>query len=54
MLLFDSWYDQYKGVVCVMAVIDGMLRKGEGGPCGVVINADLIRFSIQSPSGSFY
>ena len=29
MLLFDSWYDQYKGVVCVMAIIDGTLKKGE-------------------------
>ena len=28
MLLFDNWYNQYKGVVCVMAIIDGVLEKG--------------------------
>lgn len=28
-LLFDSWYDQYRGVVCLVAVIDGTLQKGD-------------------------
>jgi translation elongation factor EF-4 len=28
-LLFDSWYDQYKGVICLMAIIDGMVKKGK-------------------------
>lgn len=28
-LLFDSWFDPYKGVVCLVAVKDGILRKGE-------------------------
>ncbi|HEY2907968.1 MAG TPA: translation elongation factor 4, partial [Vicinamibacterales bacterium] len=27
-LIFDSWYDPYKGVVIVIRVIDGVLRKG--------------------------
>jgi GTP-binding protein LepA len=27
-LIFDSWYDPYRGVVIVIRVIDGMLRKG--------------------------
>ncbi len=28
MLLYDSLYDQYRGVICIMAVTDGMLKKG--------------------------
>ncbi|KAF3341578.1 translation factor GUF1 [Carex littledalei] len=29
MLLLDSYYDEYKGVICHVAVVDGRLRKGE-------------------------
>ncbi|ORY96206.1 P-loop containing nucleoside triphosphate hydrolase protein [Syncephalastrum racemosum] len=28
-LLFDSWYDQYKGVVCMLRIVDGVLKKGD-------------------------
>ncbi|CAO3677539.1 unnamed protein product [Umbelopsis vinacea] len=28
-LLFDSWFDKYVGVVCMLAVVDGVLRKGD-------------------------
>ena len=28
-LLFDSWYDEYKGVVCLVAIKDGALKKGD-------------------------
>ncbi|KAI7883942.1 GTP-binding protein lepa [Lichtheimia hyalospora FSU 10163] len=28
-LLFDSWYDQYVGVVCLVRVVDGKIRKGD-------------------------
>src|SRR5438874_6333866 len=27
-LLFDSWYDSYRGVVCLLRVIDGEIRRG--------------------------
>ncbi|HUP59432.1 MAG TPA: translation elongation factor 4 [Thermoanaerobaculia bacterium] len=27
-LLFDSWYDPYRGVVCLVRMIDGSLRRG--------------------------
>jgi len=28
-LLFDSWYDSYKGVVCLIALENGVIKKGE-------------------------
>ena len=28
-LLFDSWYDEYKGVICLIAVKDGSIKKGD-------------------------
>jgi GTP-binding protein LepA len=28
-LLFDSWYDPYRGVVCMVRVVDGTLRTGD-------------------------
>ncbi|MGE0207207.1 MAG: translation elongation factor 4 [Candidatus Babeliales bacterium] len=28
-LLFDSWYDEYKGVMCLIALEDGALKKGD-------------------------
>jgi hypothetical protein len=27
-LIFDSWYDSYRGAVCMVRVVDGTLRKG--------------------------
>ncbi len=28
-LIFDSWFDPYQGVVCLVRVFDGVLRKGD-------------------------
>jgi elongation factor 4 len=28
-LLFDSWYDDYKGVICLIALKNGILKKGD-------------------------
>jgi len=27
-LLFDSWYDSYRGVVCLVKIVDGEMRRG--------------------------
>ena len=32
-LLFDSWYDHYRGVICLVAILDGSLKKGETVQC---------------------
>lgn len=28
-LLFDSWFDEYKGVICLIAVKNGIIKKGD-------------------------
>jgi len=28
-LLFDSWFDEYRGVICLIAVKNGVIKKGE-------------------------
>lgn len=28
-LLFDSWFDEYRGVICLIAVQDGAIKKGD-------------------------
>ncbi|MCK4517773.1 translation elongation factor 4, partial [Candidatus Babeliales bacterium] len=28
-LLFDSWFDEYRGVICLIELIDGTMRKGD-------------------------
>jgi elongation factor 4 len=28
-LLFDSWFDEYRGIICLIAVHDGVIKKGD-------------------------
>lgn len=28
-LLFDSWFDEYRGVICLIEIIDGSIKKGD-------------------------
>jgi GTP-binding protein LepA len=28
-LLFDSWFDEYRGVICLIAIHDGVIKKGD-------------------------
>jgi len=28
-LLFDSWFDEYRGVICLIEVVDGTIKKGD-------------------------
>ena len=28
-LLFDSWFDSYRGVMCLMTIKDGAIKKGD-------------------------
>jgi len=41
-LLFDSWFDTYVGVVCMLAVVDGVIKKGELRPTLLLDLLDLL------------
>ncbi|KAJ2786242.1 Translation factor guf1 mitochondrial [Coemansia javaensis] len=41
-LLFDTWYDKYVGVVCLVAVKDGAIRKG----CRIVSSHSKTRYEV--------
>lgn len=28
-LLFDSWFDEYRGIICLIAIHDGVIKKGD-------------------------
>lgn len=28
-LVFDSWYDRYRGIICLVAVVEGTVKKGD-------------------------
>ena len=40
-LIFDSWFDPYRGVIILTRVMDGRLRKGQRSGCGRVVHAGL-------------
>ncbi|KAI9204416.1 P-loop containing nucleoside triphosphate hydrolase protein [Polychytrium aggregatum] len=58
-LLFDTWYDQYLGVICLMAVKDGVLKPGEkivsahSGLAYEVTNLGLM-YPEQTPAAALY
>ena len=47
-LLFDSWFDQYRGVICHIAVIDGTLKRGRSTTCVVQYTCTLLAFLMYS------
>ncbi|XP_065878919.1 translation factor GUF1 homolog, mitochondrial [Euphorbia lathyris] len=50
MLLLDSYYDEYKGVICHVAVVDGMLRKGDKISSGATGQSyDILDVGIMHP-----
>ncbi|MFH1643555.1 MAG: translation elongation factor 4 [bacterium] len=58
-LLFDSWYDDYRGVICLIEIVDGDLKKGdviESGYSGK--NYEILDIGIMypepTPTGSLY
>ncbi len=52
-LVFDSYYDTYRGVVCYVRIVDGDLRKGDGVEfmaTGQRTDADEIGVSLPAPT----
>ncbi len=49
-LLFDSWYDDYRGVVCLIALKDGVLRKGDNvSLAGVNATYEVLELGLMYP-----
>ncbi len=42
-LFFDSWYDDYVGMICLVAVIDGQVKKGKNSFSQLQFSGDKIR-----------
>lgn len=58
-LLFDSWFDIYKGVVCLIAIQDGILRKGDMVTlAGTGISYEILELGLmypnETPTSSLY
>jgi len=58
-LLFDSWFDEYRGVICLIAVKNGIIKKGENitlaqsGKTYEVLEIGLM-YPDQQPTGALY
>lgn len=60
-LIFDSWYDEFYGVICLIQIVDGMVKKGDlielyhNKKSYTVLGLGiLIQFGQQSPTISLY
>ena len=50
-LLFDTWYDKYAGVICLMAIKDGFVKKGDRLTSGFTgLNYEITEVGIMFPS----
>jgi translation factor GUF1, mitochondrial len=58
-LLFDSWFDEYRGVICLIAVKDGAIKKGDSitlaqsGREYEVLDIGIM-YPDQKPTGALY
>jgi len=58
-LLFDSWYDEYRGVICLIEIVDGSIKKGDEivsfytGEKYEVLDIGLM-YPEPSPTGALY
>ncbi len=58
-LLFDSWFDEYRGVICLIAVKDGVIKKGDSitlaqsGREYEVLDIGIM-YPDQKPTGALY
>ncbi len=58
-LLFDSWFDEYRGVICLIALHDGTIKKGDSiklaqaGTAYEVLEVGLM-YPEPTPTGALY
>ncbi len=58
-LLFDSWFDEYRGVICLIAVHDGEIKKGDKVHLAQAdISYDVLEIGLMypepTPTGALY
>ncbi len=48
--MFDSWYDQYKGVVSLVSIADGAVKKGDRiTSCHTGKRDEVLSIGVNSP-----